>query len=68
MINSDSVQMAGYRDIARSFDSKSSGYDIMILSDLLHFSDSHDALISSIMALLSRDTDAKVFIGVRRLR
>lgn len=38
----------------------------MILSDLLHFSDSHDVLISSILGLSSKDKNAKVFIGVRR--
>ena len=30
------------------------GYDVMILSDLLHFSTSHDALISSIQLLLAK--------------
>ena len=40
------------------------GYDIMILSDLLHFSTSHDALISSIQTLLAKLESARIYIGV----
>ena len=40
------------------------GYDIMILSDLLHFSTSHDALISSIQMLLAKSENAKIYVGV----
>ena len=40
------------------------GYDIMILSDLLHFSTSHDDLISSIQMLLAKLESARVYVGV----
>ena len=40
------------------------GYDIMILSDLLHFSTSHDALISSIQMLLAKSESARIYVGV----
>ncbi|KAG6861405.1 hypothetical protein C0995_000534 [Termitomyces sp. Mi166 len=39
------------------------GYDIVILSDLLHFHGSHDVLISSIQALLSRLENSKVHVS-----
>ncbi|KNZ78300.1 Putative nicotinamide N-methyltransferase, partial [Termitomyces sp. J132] len=39
------------------------GYDIVILSDLLHFHGSHDVLISSIRVLLSRSEDSKVHVS-----
>ncbi|KAJ3502405.1 hypothetical protein NLJ89_g8903 [Agrocybe chaxingu] len=39
------------------------GYDVVILSDLLHFLASHDVLVSSIGALLARKRDAKVYVG-----
>lgn len=38
----------------------------MILSDLLHFSSSHDVLISSIQTLLAKSESAKVYVGVSR--
>lgn len=40
------------------------GYDIMILSDLLHFSTSHDALISSIQMLLAKLESARIYVSV----
>lgn len=43
------------------------GYDVMILSDLLHFSNSHDELISSIRMLLAKNKDARAYIGVSRI-
>ncbi|KAF7427918.1 hypothetical protein PC9H_007135 [Pleurotus ostreatus] len=39
------------------------GYDILILSDLLHFDRSHDVLISSMTSLLSPSTDARAYIA-----
>ena len=36
----------------------------MILSDLLHFSTSHDALISSIQMLLAKIESARIYVGV----
>jgi hypothetical protein len=41
------------------------GYEIVILSDLLHFFDSHDVLVSSIEKLLVKREDARVYVGVR---
>jgi hypothetical protein len=41
------------------------GYEIVFLSDLLHFFDSHDVLISSIEKLLAKREDARVYVGVR---
>ncbi|KAF4597905.1 hypothetical protein EYR38_006297 [Pleurotus pulmonarius] len=39
------------------------GYDILILSDLLHFDRSHDVLISSLIFLLRRSTDSRAYIA-----
>jgi len=39
------------------------GYDIVILSDLLHFSTSHDALISSVQMLLAKLESARIYVG-----
>ncbi|KAF5379052.1 hypothetical protein D9615_005990 [Tricholomella constricta] len=39
------------------------GYDIVILSDLLHFRDSHDVLVASIRSLLSRSKDSRVHVS-----
>ncbi|KAK7451057.1 hypothetical protein VKT23_012732 [Stygiomarasmius scandens] len=39
------------------------GYDIVILSDLLHFHDSHDALVVSMKLLLSKIPDSIVYIS-----
>ncbi|KAG9220396.1 hypothetical protein CCMSSC00406_0006661 [Pleurotus cornucopiae] len=39
------------------------GYDILILSDLLHFDRSHDVLISSMISLLRHSTDARAYIA-----
>ncbi|KAF4618678.1 hypothetical protein D9613_009855 [Agrocybe pediades] len=39
------------------------GYDVVILSDLLHFFNSHDALVSSIQMLLAKNKDARTFVG-----
>lgn len=43
--------------------SGSSGFDIMILSDLLHFETSHDDLVLSIKLLLARSSAARVHVG-----
>jgi nicotinamide N-methyltransferase len=40
------------------------GYNIVILSDLLHFHSSHDVLVSFIDALLARSPDARVHVAV----
>ncbi|KAJ7800389.1 hypothetical protein B0H14DRAFT_2465415, partial [Mycena olivaceomarginata] len=39
------------------------GYDVVILSDLLHFHSSHPVLVSSIDALLSRSPEARAHAG-----
>ncbi|KAJ7599058.1 putative methyltransferase-domain-containing protein [Mycena floridula] len=39
------------------------GFDIMILSDLLHFHDSHDALVTSVKTLLRRSSHAKLYVA-----
>ncbi|KAH9478567.1 Protein N-terminal and lysine N-methyltransferase EFM7 [Psilocybe cubensis] len=50
-------------EICKSDNGSKGGYDVMILSDLLHFFDSHDVLLSSISMLLARTKEARVFIG-----
>ena len=54
------------RNILRADENPVLGYDIMILSDLLHFSTSHDALISSVQMLLAKLESARVYAGVSR--
>ncbi|GLB42338.1 putative lysine methyltransferase [Lyophyllum shimeji] len=44
-------------------DESNRGYDVMILSDLLHFHASHDVLIASIESLLRRSKDARVHVS-----
>lgn len=39
------------------------GYDIVILSDLLHFHASHTALIYSLTSLLSRSRHSQVYVA-----
>ncbi|KAJ6557952.1 hypothetical protein B0H19DRAFT_1028547 [Mycena capillaripes] len=41
----------------------SHGFDIVILSDLLHFHSSHAGLVSSIDALLARSSEARVHVA-----
>ena len=53
------------RNILRADEKPVLGYDIMILSDLLHFSTSHDELISSIQMLLAKLESARIYVGVR---
>ncbi|KJA23109.1 hypothetical protein HYPSUDRAFT_40248 [Hypholoma sublateritium FD-334 SS-4] len=66
------VKWAGYKwgtdhlallNLINAPSSANRGYDVMILSDLLHFADSHDMLISSITRLLAKKDDARVYIG-----
>ncbi|KAF8155565.1 hypothetical protein B0H34DRAFT_500555 [Crassisporium funariophilum] len=49
--------------ILSSSGESSPGYDIMILSDLLHFHSSHDALVSSIDMLLVKSKHARIYVG-----
>ena len=39
------------------------GYDVVILSDLLHFDASHDALLAALLALLRRDPAARTYVA-----
>ncbi|KAK7044843.1 hypothetical protein R3P38DRAFT_2609143 [Favolaschia claudopus] len=43
--------------------SGSGGYDVVILSDLLHFHSSHEVLVSSVDALLARSQDARIHVA-----
>ncbi|OBZ67397.1 Protein N-methyltransferase nnt1 [Grifola frondosa] len=42
---------------------KASGFDVMILSDLLHFDRSHDELIGSLTSLLHKTSSARAYIA-----
>ena len=39
------------------------GYDVVILSDLLHFDASHDVLLWSLAALLKKTADARTYVA-----
>ncbi|KAJ3732918.1 hypothetical protein DFJ43DRAFT_1070248 [Lentinula guzmanii] len=39
------------------------GFDIVILSDLLHFQTSHDVLVTSLSLLLAKTVDARVYVA-----
>ena len=41
------------------------GYDVTVLSHLLYFSISHDALVSSVQMFLAKLESARSFVGVR---
>ena len=43
--------------------SATSGYDIVFLSDLLYFDDSHGALITSLTSLLSKSCTSRAYIA-----
>ncbi|KAH7887001.1 hypothetical protein F5I97DRAFT_1807258 [Phlebopus sp. FC_14] len=43
--------------------SPGTGYDIVIMSDLLHFDASHDALVRSLTSLLAKSLDARVYVA-----
>ncbi|KAL0956915.1 hypothetical protein HGRIS_003019 [Hohenbuehelia grisea] len=62
-----SVHCEGYEwgkpvDTLRNYADHPSGFDIVILSDLLHFDQSHDVLISSAASLLARTPSARVHV------
>ena len=48
----------------RALNCKRNGYDIAILSDLLHFFASHDVLVVSVRMLLAKTYSARVYVGV----
>lgn len=41
----------------------SPGFDIVIMSDLLHFDGSHTALVNSLVALLSKSGGSRVYVA-----
>lgn len=44
-------------------DNRPLGYDIVILSDLLHFHASHDVLLLSLTSLLSQSETSRVYVA-----
>ncbi|KAJ7741957.1 hypothetical protein DFH07DRAFT_49253 [Mycena maculata] len=60
------VQGFGYEwgtDVAPLLAHERTGYDLVVLSDLLHFHSSHGVLISSVDALLARSPDARIHVA-----
>ncbi|KAH7925465.1 hypothetical protein BV22DRAFT_1011239 [Leucogyrophana mollusca] len=65
------VQCAGYewgQDAAPLIDltvthEDPPGYDIVIMSDLLHFDSSHEVLVASLISLLARSDGARVYVA-----
>lgn len=62
------VQCFGYewgKDVSTllSLVPQNNGYDIVILSDLLHFDRSHDVLISSLTSLLRKSSSARTYVA-----
>ncbi|KAF9068827.1 hypothetical protein BDP27DRAFT_1294528 [Rhodocollybia butyracea] len=53
----------GAQELLAFLPSGASGFEIVILSDLLHFHASHDALIKSVSFLLKKTADARVFVA-----
>lgn len=47
----------------RKLTTESTGYDIVILSDLLHFDGSHDVLLSSLTSLLRRAATSRTYVA-----
>ncbi|KAH8105590.1 hypothetical protein DFH11DRAFT_1518768, partial [Phellopilus nigrolimitatus] len=39
------------------------GFDVVILSDLLHFHNSHPAILSSLIQLLARNSSARAYVA-----
>ena len=48
-----------FRSLVRDHD----GFDIVILSDLLHFDQSHDVLLSSLARTLRRTSSARAYVA-----
>ncbi|KAK7680176.1 hypothetical protein QCA50_016685 [Cerrena zonata] len=62
------VQCIGYewgKDVSLllSLVPDSDGYDVVILSDLLHFDSSHDVLLSSLTSLLRKSPSARTYVA-----
>ncbi|KZT64543.1 hypothetical protein DAEQUDRAFT_678413 [Daedalea quercina L-15889] len=63
------VQCCGYewgkdpRPLLASLSATSPGFDVVILSDLLHFDASHTVLLASLTALLRKSPDARAYVA-----
>lgn len=55
--------MNNLRDLLPDNDCHPAGYDIVIMSDLLHFHSSHDVLVNSIISLLSKSHTSRVYLA-----
>jgi len=51
------------RHLSQRIDSMLSGYDIVIMSDLLHFDSSHEVLIRALTSLLAKSSHARVYVA-----
>jgi nicotinamide N-methyltransferase len=57
---------SGYHEsnlVPGGLNARSKGFDIMVLSDLLYFDQSHNELIRSIQDLLARNSEARVYVA-----
>ncbi|KAH9886070.1 hypothetical protein C8Q73DRAFT_659092 [Cubamyces lactineus] len=50
-------------NIAEQHSLKDRAFDIVVMSDLLHFDGSHDVLLKSLLSLLRRDPSARAYIA-----
>ncbi|KAI8976625.1 hypothetical protein BD414DRAFT_422876 [Trametes punicea] len=53
-------------DIAQAHEPNDRAFDVVIMSDLLHFDRSHDVLLQSLLALLRRDPSARAYVAAGR--
>lgn len=51
------------RHLSQRIDSTLSGYDIVIMSDLLHFDSSHEVLVLALSSLLAKSFQARVYVA-----
>lgn len=51
------------RHLSQRIDSTLPGYDIVIMSDLLHFDSSHDVLVLALTSLLAKSSQARVYVA-----
>lgn len=56
-------QLLQTQPLPKAFPAVSSGYDVVILSDLLHFDRSHPELLSSLCALLARHSESRTYVA-----
>lgn len=53
------ANLVGCRDLL----SGQNGYDVVILSDLLHYQSSHDELVRSVSQLLGKQPGTRAYVG-----